>query len=265
MKQFREGYDENGKIEGREEVAEPVYRPSLGERLENFWYHYKWHSLVALFLVFTIVVCSLQMCERDSYDIYITYAGGKEISRTASDGDVAEYAAFVSAFASLGCDYDGDGVSSVAFSSLFILSDEEIDEIEEELGYEVNYTLMENDKKILSDRMVMLSDDYYVCLFAPHIYEKYKKVGDVSMFSPLSSYIPEGGEVEFYAPDAVKLSSLDAYTLPALSTLPEDTLVCLRAKSAISSHFNSTHTNEAFARAEEYIKTFFAYSADGGK
>ena len=129
MKQYREGYDENGKIEGRAsaETDEVVYKPSLAERLENFWYHYKWHSLVALFLVFTILICSFQMCERDSYDIYITYAGGQEISRTASGGDVSEYAAFLSAFASLGCDYDGDGESSVAFSSLFIPSEEDWD------------------------------------------------------------------------------------------------------------------------------------------
>ena len=125
MKQFREGYDENGRIEGRDEERVVEYTPSFGERVENFWYHYKWHSLVALFLVFTILVCSLQMCEKNNYDIYITYAGGKEISRTVEGGDVSEYASFVSTLASLGCDYDGDGVSSVSFSSLFILSDDE--------------------------------------------------------------------------------------------------------------------------------------------
>jgi hypothetical protein len=262
MKQYREGYDENGRIEGREEAPEVTYTPSFGERVENFWYHYKWHSLVAIFLVFTILVCSLQMCERESYDIYITYAGGKEISRTNKDGDVSEYAAFVSAFASLGCDYDGDGVSAVSFSSLFILSDEEIEKIESELGYEVNYTLMENDKSVLSDRMIMLSDDYYICLFAHHIYEAYKNVQGVSMFAPISSYLPEGSSAELYATDAVKLSSLDVYTLPALCTLPEDTLVCLRAKSAISSHFNATETERVYARAEEYLRTLLSYTAE---
>ena len=261
MKQYREGYDEDGKIEGRktEESSEAVYTPSLGERLENFWYHYKWHSLVALFLVFTVLICSFQMCERDSYDIYITYAGGKEISRVSSGGDVSEYSGFLSSFASLGCDYDGDGESKVAFSSLFIPSDEEIERTEAELGYEVNYTLMENDKKVLSDRMVMLSDDYYICFFAPHIYEQYKTVSGVSMFVSLSGYLPEGSEAELYASDAVRLSSLDLYELPALSSLPEDTLICLRAKSAISSHFNSSATDEAYRRAEDYLRKLLSY------
>ena len=262
MKQYRDGYDENGRIDGREEDVEVVYTPSFAGRVENFWYHYKWHSLVAVFLIFTILVCSLQMCARESYDVYITYAGGKEISRNGKDGDVSEYSAFVSAFASLGCDYDGNGVSSVSFSSLFVLSDEEIAKIEAELGYEVNYTLMENDKSILSDRMIMLSDNYYICLFAPHIYEQYKSVQGLSMFAPISGYLPEGSGAELYASDAVKLSSLDAYTLPALCTLPEDTLICLRVKSAISSHFNAAETEKVYARSEEYLRTLLSYTAE---
>ena len=45
-------------IEGVGEVTTPA---TPKEKLQNFWYHYKWHSLVAVFLVIAILICSL-MC-----------------------------------------------------------------------------------------------------------------------------------------------------------------------------------------------------------
>ena len=45
-------------IEGVGEVQAPT---TVKEKAENFWYHYKWHSIVALFLVITLVICALQL------------------------------------------------------------------------------------------------------------------------------------------------------------------------------------------------------------
>ena len=59
--------------------------------LDNFWYHYKWHSLIALFLVFAITVCTLQMCDKESYDIHILYAGNHAFARQSTDADAPEY------------------------------------------------------------------------------------------------------------------------------------------------------------------------------
>ena len=262
MKQYREGYDINGKITESDSSSESVaYKPSLSERAENFWYHYKWHTLVALFVAFAILVCSLQTCKKESYDVYVMYAGGKEISRS-SQVDIPEYNRVLNDLEALCADFDGSGEGKVSFSNLFILSDEEIAEIEKEFGYEVNYTLMQNDMNVLSDRLIMLSDYYYVCLFAPHIYEGYKTVQGVEMFEDISSYLPEGTDAELYSSSAVVLGSLDAYSLPGLSILPADTLVCLRTRSAISSHFNAAKTAEVFGRSEEYIRAILSYSAE---
>ena len=58
--------------------------------LENFWYHYKWHSLIAAFLIFTVTVCTVQMCRKESYDMHILYAGGHSFQRNSEDGDYPE-------------------------------------------------------------------------------------------------------------------------------------------------------------------------------
>ena len=104
------------------------------ERLDNFWYHYKWHTLVALFLIFVFCVCAFQMCSKESYDTYIMYAGHKSISRTSEDGDIPEYNTFVSSFKRVCEDFDGNGEISLSFSNLYVMSEEVKQKIEAELG-----------------------------------------------------------------------------------------------------------------------------------
>ena len=74
-------------ISGVGEVETPS---TLKEKLQNFWYHYKWHSIVALFLAVAILICSLQFCKKEKYDAYVAYIGSKQIGRTTENGDVAE-------------------------------------------------------------------------------------------------------------------------------------------------------------------------------
>ena len=44
--------------------------------LDNFWYHHKWATIAALFLVIVLTVCVLQMCSREEKgDITVVTAG----------------------------------------------------------------------------------------------------------------------------------------------------------------------------------------------
>ena len=43
---------------------------------DNFWYHYKVHTIIVLFALFVLIVCVLQTCTSSSGgDITIMYAG----------------------------------------------------------------------------------------------------------------------------------------------------------------------------------------------
>ncbi len=223
----------------------------LVSKLDNFWYYYKWHTIVALFLIFTIVVCSLQVCSRVEVDSYIMYAGGKSISRTASGGDRAEYARVLDAMKKIAPDFSGDGEKNISLSTLFQLSPEEIAEIEDRNdGSEVNYSLLATDAETLRDRMYI--GEYYVCLFSPYVYECYREIDGESLFAQASAFAPEENELEYYSDYAVKLSSTPFYkNNPAIrDVLPADTLVCLRIKSAVSSAFGGSENEENYRRAE---------------
>ena len=210
-------------IEGVGEVQAPT---TVKEKAENFWYHYKWHSIVALFLVITLVICALQLCGRTKYDAHILYAGSRNIGRTAADGDVAEIVTVISSLKKITDDFDDNGEISVNFTNLYYLTAEELAALDD-----VNDALLTTDQKTLSS--VMSHSDYYLMFISVGVYEEYHKVGDEEMFIDLTGYASLNADAVYYAPNAILLSSIEASRLPGLADLPDDTLICVRQTSVM--------------------------------
>ena len=102
-------FGEEDKIHG-----EPMAQPTTTEaKIGNFFYHYKWHTIIGLFLVFVFVICSLQFCSRESYDVHVMYAGPKGLVSAQT------HAAAVS-LEGIARDYNGDGEVKVSFNTLYI-------------------------------------------------------------------------------------------------------------------------------------------------
>ena len=240
-----------------QDSGRPVQKKmNLREWLDNFWYHYKWHSLVALFLVFAITVCSLQMCQKTSYDVHVMYAGSYEIERTSESG-TPEYEAFISSLSRVSDDFDESGHVTVNLRDLFLLSSKEIEEVEKDKEHEVNYVLINQNIQIFKDNMAM--SDYYVCFISKALYDEYKLYGNETMFAPLAPYVSKDTKIEYYDTGAVLLSSTGFSTLPGIRNLPDDTVVCLRRVSAVAEHLNKKQTAEQFARAEKVIEKILNY------
>ena len=213
-------------IEGVGEVITPT---TPKEKIQNFWYHYKWHTVVSLVLVVALLVCSLQFCARESYDAYILYAGSKRIGRTSQDGDVAEIVTVISSLKRFCEDFDDDGEVKVNFSGLYYLSAEEAAKADA-----TDTALLTNDQSTLSS--LLEHSEYYLCFISPDVYEAYRKVGDNELFIPLNQYEGTHPEIEYYTDSTIYLSSTAAYKLPGLSGLPKDTLVCIRRPSVLGAN-----------------------------
>lgn len=219
----------NSNIEGVGEVAKPS---TLKEKISNYWYHYKWHSVAAIIAIIAILVCSLQFCSKESYDVHILYAGSKSIGRTVSNGTPAEIETVITSLKRVTKDYDGDGEKNIAFTNYIFYSADEL----QELGTDVNQSYVNEDKKSLESTLNF--SEYYLCFISPAVYEEYNNVGGLDMFAPLPQY--EG--VEYYKSNAIYLSSLDFYKMPGISNLPSDTLVCIRTPNVLAS------------KSEEHVK-----------
>ena len=239
--------------ENNEKLGDVKISSPLLTKIENFWYHYKWHTIAAIFTLVVLIICLVQCSRQEEYDIYIMYAGGETFSRQSKDGDIPRYNQMVDGFEKFANDYDGKNGVSVSFSDLFIPSPEE----KEELGANADYSSMRQDIQTLNDRMTY--SEYYIFFVSKYVYDQYHVRSDTEMFAPIKQYCPEDNNFVFEGDNAIYLSSTDLYKLAPFSELPEDTLICIRIKTAFSSDFGKEKTDEYYRRAEEYLKTILAY------
>ena len=229
-----------------------VNEGGIRTRLDNFWYHYKWHSIVAVLIIIAVLICSLQMCSKEDFDGYIMYAGGYAVSRTENN-DVAEYVKFVSSFKKITPDTDKNGTPNPSFLDLYAPTDKEL----EDLSSEVYSFTNENFSRLQYE--LVSGSEYYICFLSVSNYEKYKIWSDVQIFTPLAVYVPDGTDVEYYDECAIYLNSLSFSHLEGIEALPDDTVVCLRTLSAVASVFNKGENERNRACAEEMLKNILKY------
>ena len=235
---------------------------SIAAKLDNFWYHYKWHTIIALFVVIVITVCAVQCAGNTDYDIQVLYAGNHHFARTASDGGFSDYLETVSSFSDLADDYNEDGEVNVSFLDLYLLTKEEIAEIEKnpEGGTSVSYQLLQENTTMLKNNLDM--SDYYVCFLSERLFRQYSEgESNLGRFAKIADYTKEGAEYDFVSEYGIRLSSLDVKDMPGISGLDaEDTIVCIRKISAMSSMFSKKESERQFARSEDLLRKILSYT-----
>ena len=240
------------------EAGDVKIKLRLPEKLDNFWYHYKWHTIASLLGVFFLTILILQTCSRTPIDSYILYAGPHEIKRTSSDGNMSAYSATVAALKRVCDDYDDDGVMNISLLNLFVINSEEAKElVTPESGLEVNYTLVAEDTKRLEQ--TLMYGEYYVCFLSERLFLENEKETDGILFAPLDAYVTDGGEYEYASERGIYLRSLPFGDLPYISDLPDDTVVALRRLSEVSSHFGGGENKDLFRRGEDIMRRILSY------
>lgn len=224
--------------------------------IENFFYHYKWHSIVALFLVFVILFCVLQTCQKVTYDSYILYAGGKGLRVSGDDKAQSEYGAVYDTLGRYVSDFNGDGNRNLSFIDIYLPSSQEIEEAKAN-GQGVNYTLLKDNDELF--RQNMLVGDYYVCLISERLFLEWTKDPANNPFKSIGQYLPDGTKIASSAEEegylmpseyGVYLSSVPSASRPGLKDLPADTVICIRKltgmsggrKSVAKKHSNAEQT-----------------------
>lgn len=83
---------------------------------ENFWYHYKWHTLAAAFAAIVLFVCIYQVVTRDDPDYTVILATQSYVTEAATD----QLAATLESY---GQDLDKDGKVEVSVEALCLGGD----------------------------------------------------------------------------------------------------------------------------------------------
>ncbi len=223
--------EENQPYVDPDEIKRPT---SFKAWLENYWYHYKWHTVIAAFFLALAVMLVTQMATKDKYDVTVIYSGPVQLN----GGELEQIS---KAFAELmPKDYNGDGEKNAMTYSEYLLSPEQQRALEEEakrLSIEENveyvffYTADMRNDALNSVNALVSTGEAVICLMDKYNYDI---LCANSAFLPLSDAL---GEKPDYAIDdyGVYLKNTDfaKYFEKTFEKLPDDTILCIRKKAVV--------------------------------
>lgn len=222
---------------------------------ENFWYHYKWHTIAAMFVLFAVVVCSVQMCSKEEADVNVLYAGFYSFEQQDST-PLAQAVASL-----LPKDYNGDGRKEVSVASLLVYSTEQIQAAQAEAEANgdtltINTAFFAQEQQKFSQ--LLMSGEYYIVLAEDWLYEQAKETG---IFLPLVDALGEKPE-NAYDDCAMRLCDTGfGQYFTAVQELPKETLICFRRQDALTSLLHQDKAEEDYLKALEVFRALMAFEA----
>lgn len=175
--------------------------------LDNYWYHYKWVTIVVAFLLIVGIVLTVQMIQKVEYDAYVMYLGEDEIPNT-------QYQDILSSLSKVVSDENGDKEVLINFARTPYIADQD-----DPRATSVNANAM----KFMS---TMIVQPYYIYLINKDVYELYK---GKDLFVPLCDLLPNAADELFYDDYAVYFSQTEfARKNAGVDHLDDNTLLVVK-------------------------------------
>ena len=229
---------EENKIESGEDIR--LSSPFL-TKLDNYWYHYKWHTIIGAFLLIVVIVCTAQMCSKKQYDNHVMYVGNSSLSS-------AQLTGLTESFQMLMEDYNRDGEKNVSIERYFVT-------FNKETGGLLLGSAITNWDSVCNE---ILAGEALLCLTSPEVFERLDNVTErgedgtlYTLLRPLSKLFAEDDPVgdslysAYYRYSDGGISDYGVYihqtplgSLPGFSSLPKDTVLCLRYPGAMTTWFD---------------------------
>lgn len=226
---------------------------------DNFWYHYKWHTIAALFIAVVLIVCVVQMSTRESEgDLTIVTAG--PYSFMTDEAGLKALNACLST--KLATDIDGDGNKTVRIVSFSVYSAAEIEEMKNRVDKDgkpagIVVDAYNNTQQKGQYNNYIKTGDASVYFLAPWMFEELATQSQVlTDLTPVLGESPKGavyttdkdGNTHCYG---IRLGDTELYkNNSAVRVLPEDTVVCLMGPFV----FGNSSNEDIYAAAVAYFK-----------
>ena len=214
-----------------DEIKRPT---SFRAWVENYWYHYKWHTIVALFIIIIGAVLVTQMVTKEKYDIKAIYSGPAQL-------DGGELEKISDAFSELlSDDINGDGKINAITYGEYLLSPEQQKELEaeakkqsiaENTEYVFLYTAEDRNNALNNTNTLVATGEAIICLMDKYNYDILRNNNAFATLDEVLGYTPEFARDEYSV--YLKDTDFGKYFESAFELLPEDTIICIRQKVAV--------------------------------
>lgn len=204
-------------------AGEVVIENKFLKWLDNYWYHYKWPTIVVAFFLFVGIVCFAQCATREQGDVTVAYAGGYTMT-------AEEHAKIVDVFNAISPNTsDGKEQMSVLFSTYSIYTEDELKKTYTDEDGKLDVYSYNNAKQVSKDHLstfgtYVMTGESAVWLVSEYVYEVQNLKRIAVPLSELYETVPTGAYDDY----AICLSDTALYQYyDVLKILPEDTLVVM--------------------------------------
>lgn len=196
--------------------------------LDNFWYHYKWRTIGALFLSFVLIVCVVQCARKEKTDVVVMYAGPYLYS---GDETLTVKKELNSVMPS---DFNGDGEKITGLVTYQVMNEEQLKAYKElvemvDTSYFTTQASHYNNYLLTGECAILLIDE-----------ELFEKLRDADRLRKLDEMFPTvpSSAIDEYGIDFTKTAL--AKNSEQLAKLPEGTVLCLLRPYIVGNISDST-------------------------
>lgn len=221
--------------------------------LDNYWYHYKWQTIIGVSFAVIIVVLVMQFASKTDYDISVIYAGPEAPTANQTREMENALASLVSE------DMNGDGKKNATILNFFLLTEKQKEQkVKEadERGEMVGFNAAEIQDTRNSFTTHVFTGESMICLLDPEWYDLIREQDGFLELSEIFDSVPE------YAVDGFAVRLCDtpfAKFYNIFSILPDDTLLCFRRPSTASLLGDRDKENEKYAKNKEIFKSIVEF------
>lgn len=235
---------------------EQLSKPSSA--LENFWYHYKWHTLIIGFFVVFFIIAIAQMTGKPSYDAHILYTGpayldGETISDILSVMEEASHAA--APVNDNPADYTKDQKLNLDFNKIVYVSEALAKQYQED-GVYFN-ALTNQSSRGQFDNFIMVGE-YVILLIDQSLYQETVDTGAFCSLEDVFGYMPENA----YDTCGFFIGDLPIGNANGFRQLPRDTIICCRAKSYVNNFNKKVQNEDQYAAQLALFRQLVAYQPE---
>lgn len=201
--------------------------------LDNIWYHYKVIIMVGGFLLICVVIMLTQFVQRDKYDAMILYTG-PHLPTAVEILDIQS--SFESVMKE---DYDGNGAKDVALSSLFLMTEEQLEDEKYYTDAEGNQVYINAGEMVTTRQQFstqIFAGETLICLLDPAWYDMAKKQ---DAFVPISELTDKKFDCMYDESALYFRDTPFGEYFDSAEAFPEDTLICFRRVPTVSGLVNA--------------------------
>lgn len=187
---------------------------------ENFWYHYKWQTVFGVFFLIVAIISTVQLIGNSGYKTNIVFA--TELGFTPTQESIIQHEISTVLF---------DGEDKIAINTVNMSAD---------YAYQSQETFYSG-----------LGITTYIYVLSEEIF---LELDSANRFAPISALVGDA-DVEYCNENGVYLKSTDFGSLPSLSKMPEDSVICLCAKTLMAK-------DKEYNVSRELLSDIFAYKID---